>query len=82
MTTETNREAYKTNTYIYTLVMGIIDNAGLNGCLSIFSLWMYNRHQKQPNFVDDHLTTANMFLIGGVLYGGTAIANILCRFRK
>ncbi len=65
--------------------MGIIDNAGLNGCLAIFSLWMYGRQnsniQKQPNFVDDHLT-ANMFLIGGVLYGGATIANILCRFRK
>ncbi len=65
--------------------MGIIDNAGLNGCLAIFSLWMSNRHQKQPNLTtnmfDDHLTT-NMFLISSVLYGGAAIANILCRFRK
>ena len=62
--------------------MGIIDNPGLNGCLAIFSLWMSNRHQKQPNFVPpDHLTT-NMFLISSVLYGGAAIANILCRFRK
>ena len=48
----------------------------VNGCASVILMWMYDKHTRQPGWMQDKLTR-DLLYIGGTYNGVVAIASLI-----